>query len=164
MTIETQAKKILSASEYINIATCSKDLIPWNTPVTSVHDQKLNFFWSSWKKAQHSLNIDANPNIFITLYDSTRKRGDNHRKCLYIQAQATQVSNITDINLACELLYSQVSSDRNPEMFLEDSERKIYKAIPSKIWLNDVSERELTKETTKMRVNVSLQNIQNLIA
>lgn len=159
MTLETQAKEILSASEYINIATCSKDLIPWNTPVTGVHDQELNFYWSSWKKAQHSLNIDENHQVFITLYNSTRKRGDNHRKCLYIQAKAEQALELADIDTACKLLYSDMSSDRNPEMFLNDSERKIYKATPRKIWLNDVSERELTRETVKMRVEVSLEKL-----
>ena len=154
MEIENIAKELLNISEYINIATATSSGEPWNTPATGVHDKELNFYWSSWKEANHSINVRANPKVFITLYDSTRKRGDNHRKCLYIKAIASEVTNTSDIEKAMSLLYVEHSTNRETSMFLGEAQRRIYKAIPSQIWLNDKSEREVTKETIKMRIEV----------
>ncbi len=162
MELESRAKELLGVSEYINIATASLDGEPWNTPVTGVHDPLLNFYWSSWKAAHHSKNIQENPRVFLTLYDSTRKRGDNHRRCLYIQAEAMELDNSDEILLAMSLLYG-ASGDRKPTDFLGEAQRRMYKAVPKSLWLNDVSERELTRETVKMRVEVSINTLKKLL-
>ncbi len=162
MELETRAKELLSASEYINIATASKDAQPWNTPATGVHDSQLNFYWSSWKNAQHSINLRANPRVFLTLYDSTRKRGDNHRRCLYIKADAIELNDPSEISIAMNLLYEE-STSCNPSDFLQDAERRMYKARPQELWLNDVSEGEVTSETLKMRVAVSLEALREML-
>ncbi len=159
MEIENIAKELLNVSEYINIATSTASGEPWNTPVTGVYDEELNFYWSSWKKANHSINIRNNPRVFITLYDSTRKRGNNHRRCLYIKAVASEVTDTLDIEKAMSLLYVEHSTNRESNMFLGEAQRRIYKAIPSQIWLNDRSEREVVNETIKMRIEVSLEKL-----
>ncbi|MCB0337667.1 MAG: hypothetical protein KDD62_15230, partial [Bdellovibrionales bacterium] len=92
-----------------------------------------------------------------------RKRGDNHRRCLYIQGQGSEVCERAEIQVAVDLLYPDNPADRDPELFLGDSQRKIYKGIPLKLWLNDVSEKELTKETIKMRVPLSLEVLRTLL-
>ena len=57
------------------------------------------------------------------------------------------------------LLYVEHSTNRESNMFLGGAQRGIYKAIPSQIWLNDRSEREVTNETIKMRIEVSLEKL-----
>ena len=161
MELEKRARELLVSTEYINIATVSVDGQPWNTPVTGVHDKNLNFYWSSWKEAEHSKNIRANSKIFFTLYDSTRKRGDNNRRCLYFKAEAIEVSDKEIVKKAVDLLYPDESEDKNVEFFLGEGLRRIYKAIPSKAWLNDKSERQITKETVKMRIEVPLEGIKS---
>jgi len=162
MELESRAKELLGVSEYINIATASPDGEPWNTPATGVYDQLLNFYWSSWKSAQHSKNVRANPRVFLTLYDSMRRRGENHRRCLYIQAHTIEVENPDDISLAMKLLYGK-SEDRKTSDFLGDEQRRMYKAVPTRLWLNDVSEREVTSKTIKMRIEVSLDSLRELL-
>lgn len=162
MELETRAKELLELNEYINIATASQDAQPWNTPATGVYDSELSFYWSSWKNAQHSINVRANSKVFLTLYDSTRKRGENHQRCLYVKATATELLDPSEISLAINLLYEQ-SSNQKPSDFLGDAERRMYKAIPEQLWLNDLSEKEVTRETIKMRIEVSLDGVRALL-
>jgi len=157
MDLEKRAFEIIKSIEYLNIASSSKDNTPWNTPVYAVADNNLNFYWSSWFNAQHSLNIIENPKVFCSLYDSTRERGDNNRRCLYLEGLANEVTESKEIKKAVELLYeSQDTSDFNM-----DSLRRIYKTSINKIWLNDISERQVTKETIKMRIPVNLERLKD---
>ena len=163
MQLEARARELLGASEYISIATASLDGQPWSTPVTGVHDTKLNFYWSSWKEAVHSKNVRENPAVFITRFDSTRKRGDNHRRCLYIKASATEVEDVELIKTATMLLYGQSDAGYEAEAFLGDAQRRIYQACPEQVWLNDKSERELSSKTIKMRIEVPLPSLIELL-
>ena len=155
MDLEKRALEIINSIEYLNIATCSKDSNPWNTPVYAVTDKNLNFYWSSWFNAQHSLNIVDNPKVFCSLYDSTRKRGDNNRRCLYLEGVASEVTDSKEIKKAVKLLYqSDDTSD-----FSENSLRRVYKISVDNTWLNDISERQVTRETIKMRILVDLEKL-----
>src|SRR4051812_31689203 len=91
------AKELNDSMIYITLATVNDDGQPWNTPVYAVHDEKYNFYWSSWKDAEHSKNIRTNNRIFFVTFDSNRKRGDNHQRGLYVQASANELVNHTDI-------------------------------------------------------------------
>src|SRR5690625_4183597 len=96
--------EILRMCQYANIATC-RDNQPWNTPVTAVADGELNCYWSSWTKAVHSQNIAMNPVVFLTFYDSTRARGTNNRRCLYLRCEANAVTDRNEGRKAHALLY-----------------------------------------------------------
>lgn len=163
MDLAERALALLARNDYINIATVSDDGLPWNTPVYAVYDHGLNFYWSSWKKAEHSVNIRNNGKVFITIYDSTRKRGDNNRRCLYLQGIAVELDEITAIENALELLYADEGSIEPASSFLGDGLRRVYRAVLDQAWLNDKSERQVTSETIKMRVDVSLEEIRALI-
>lgn len=153
-----RARELLETLEYINIATVGANGTPWNTPVFARHDKQMNFYWSSWKDANHSENIRANSKVFFTLYDSTRKRGDNNKRCLYFSGLAIELSDTSEIQSACDLLY-QDEKKALPTDYQADGLKRIYKATPQNCWLNAVSERELTSETVKMRVEVSLNDL-----
>ena len=159
MELEDRAKELLSSIEYINLATVSESGHPWNTPVYAVHDEGLKFYWSSLKDAEHSKFIRANPQIFFTLYDSTRKRGDNNRRCLYFKGKAVELTDQDEIQKALDLLYGDDEGENHATDFLGEGLRRIYSALPEEAWLNDKSERQVTKDTIKMRIEVSLESI-----
>jgi hypothetical protein len=159
MELVFRAIELLDTIEYLNIATSSESNEPWNTPVYAASDSSLNFYWSSWKDAQHSINIRTQPSIFITLYDSTRKRGDNNRRCLYIQAVATELAELDEITLGAQLLYPMESTTINFQDFTGEGLRRIYRASPSAVWLNDISERQVSTQNTKMRIEVDLAEL-----
>ena len=66
-----EAAKILKDQLYINLATVTPSGKPWNSPVFTSYDKNLNYYWASWRKNQHSINIRKNPEVFVTVYDST---------------------------------------------------------------------------------------------
>lgn len=148
--------EILRACQYANIATC-KDNEPWNTPATVVPDPNLIFYWSSWTQAVHSRNIDANPVVFFTFYDSTRARGTNNKRCLYLRCEAVAVSDEAESRKAHELIYPGELVDLTS--FLGSGQKRFYRARPSQAWVNVLSERELQPGTVKMRAEVSLASI-----
>lgn len=164
MELATRARELLAAIAYINLATVSPDGRPWNTPVYAVHDEQLRFYWSSWKEAEHSKNLRTNPAVFFTLYDSTRQRGDNNRRCLYFAGEAVELADAAEIQRGLALLYAEDASEMDAAEFLDEGLRRIYRAMPHAAWLNDKSERQVTRETVKMRVDVALEDLRALAA
>ena len=135
-----RAKDIISKILYITIATASKDGTPWNSPVYSAFDEKYNFYWASWRENRHSKNIKENNNIFIVIYDSTVPEGTGEG--VYVQAKAYQLEDPKEIENALKYLDGRVNKKKDPTTrvaeFQGDKPRRIYKAIPEKIWMNDV--------------------------
>jgi len=148
--------ELLRTCLYANIATCH-DNEPWNTPVTAIRDSSLNLYWSSWIHAVHSRNIAANPRVFITFYDSTRARGTNNMRCLYLRCEAAVVSDPDEACKAHELIYPTVRIDLTD--FSDHGLKRFYRARPLEAWLNILSERELQPTTIKMRSEVPLESI-----
>ncbi|MGM8850380.1 pyridoxamine 5'-phosphate oxidase family protein [Salinicola halophyticus] len=147
---------LLANCLYANIAT-SRDDVPWNTPVTAIPDSALTFYWSSWKEAVHSHNIAANPRAFLTFYDSTRIRGTNNLRGIYLQCEAGEVTDIDEAEKAFRLLYPDDTVDLTS--FLGDGIKRFYRATPRRAWLNSLSEKELAPDTLKMRTEVSLEDV-----
>ncbi len=150
------AASLLATCRYINIASVGDDG-PWNTPVTAVADAGLGLYWSSWIQAQHSRNIRADARVFLTLYDSTRERGTNRLGCLYLRARARQVEERDEAEKAHRLIYPGTAVELDG--FLDAGPKRFYCATPEAAWLNDLSERELTPQTVKMRMEVPLAAI-----
>jgi hypothetical protein len=152
--LASRALELLSGPPYFNVATAS-DGQPWNSPVWAARDDDLNLYWSSWIKAVHSENIARNPRVFLTLFDSTRKRGTNNMRCLYLQCTAVAVEDPAEAHRAFALLYpgEQITLDD----FLGAGQKRIYRATPLHAWLNCLSERELSPSTIKMRAEIPLR-------
>jgi len=149
-----RALELLGGTPYFNIATEGGGQ-PWNSPVWAAHDEQLNFYWSSWVKAVHSENIAANPRVFLTIYDSTRKRGTNNMRCLYLRCTAHAVEDLAEANKAFALLYPGEPPATGD--FLGAGQKRFYRATLLEAWLNCLSERELSPATIKMRADVSLE-------
>lgn len=150
----SRAIELLRGPPYFNVATSSDDQ-PWNSPVWVARDDDLNLYWSSWIKAVHSENIVKNPHVFMTIFDSTRKRGTNNMRCLYLQCIASIVEEPAEVHRALALLYP--GEPVALEDFLGAGQKRIYRAIPLRAWLNCLSERELTPATIKMRAEIPLE-------
>lgn len=153
-----RSAEILTRCLYANIATSSED-IPWNSPVTAIPDPALTFYWSSWAQAVHSRNIAANPRAFLTFYDSTRARGTNNLRCVYLQCEAGEVTDADEAEKAFALLYpDDVLTNKTVDLtsFLGEGIKRFYRATPMQAWLNSLSEKELEPSTLKMRTEVSL--------
>lgn len=135
VSLNEQARQIISKILYITLATVDKDGQPWNSPLYSAFDKDYNFYWASWKENNHSKNILENNNVFIVIYDSTVPEGTG--RGVYIRAKAYEVSDLKELASALYLMYSRKSkSPRKILEFLKGYPRRVYKAVPEKVWLN----------------------------
>lgn len=136
-----KAKEIIEKILYITIATCSKDGKPWNSPVYSAFDEQYNFYWVSWKENQHSRNVKENNNVFLVVYDSTVPEGTGEG--VYIQAKAYELNGEKEIEKILGYLYKRKGQDpkkREAKEFMGNYPRRVYKAVPEKVWMNDIGE------------------------
>jgi nitroimidazol reductase NimA-like FMN-containing flavoprotein (pyridoxamine 5'-phosphate oxidase superfamily) len=151
-----KAWKIIEKILYITIATVSKDGRPWNSPVYSAFDEKYNFYWASWKENQHSKNIRDNNQVFIVIYDSTVSEGTGEG--VYIQAKAYELGDEKEIKHALIYLDGRVNKKKDPKtriaQFQGDKPRRIYKAIPEKVWVNDVGDVNGSYVDTRVEVDL----------
>ena len=148
-----RAAELIKQFPYLNLASSAADR-PWSSPVYAVHDGELNFYWSSWTEAAHSVNLARNPRASFTIYDSTRPRGTNNYRCLYVDCTVATITGRAEAERAFRMIYP----DQPVALadFLAPGIKRFYEAKPRAAWLNCLSERELTPSTLKMRVEISL--------
>ncbi len=152
--LSKKAREIISKILYITIATVGVDGKPWNSPVYSAFDENYNFYWISWKKNQHSKNIKKNNNIFLVIYDSTLPFESGAHIGVYVQAKAYELSDDKDTKYALKYLNARAGNHKLSQ-FKENMPRRIYKAVPEKIWLNDVG--EISGNYIDKRIEITLQ-------
>jgi general stress protein 26 len=152
--LTARAAELVKSIAYLNVASCAAQH-PWSSPVYAVPDAQLDFYWSSWKDAVHSRNLAANPRAAFTLYDSTRLRGTNNFRCLYVACTVAELSDAAEADRAFRMIYPDDAVDLKD--FLAPGIKRFYRARPTGAWLNCLSERELTPSTIKMRVEISLE-------
>jgi hypothetical protein len=128
------AKAIIDQIKYTTIATVGSDGQPWVTPVAAVHDADYNFYWASWTENQHSKNVAARSNIAIVIYNSTPV-GDSEPG-VYIRAKAIQLTDEQEV-ASVALLLEDPYNPSEGEYYLGEYPRRIYKATPACVWLND---------------------------
>ena len=130
-----RAKQIINQIIYITIATVDKDAQPWNTPVYSAFDERYTFYWISSPESQHSQNIATNHRAFLSIYDSTVAEGT--AEGVYIQAEASELADASEIEHALKLLASRKNkTPKAVELFLNNAPRRVYKAVTQKAWIN----------------------------
>ncbi len=155
--LNKRAKEIIEKILYIIIATSTKDGRPWNTPLYSAYDKNYNFYWASDQNGQHSKNILENNSVFIVIYDSTVPEGTGEG--VYIQAKAHMLTEEIEILDALSVLDKRVgkTKKRNAKNFLGDYPRRIYKAIPEKVWIN--GDGKISGNYIDVRIPVDLLKI-----
>lgn len=153
-----RAKEILEKIIYATVATVSSDGQPWNSPVRHVYDRELNIYWFSDKESQHSRNIRENENVLIVIYDSTVPEGDGEG--VYIQAKAHELNDPKVVSFARRIKKGPGLDE--PDDFIGDAVRRVYKAIPQKIWTNDAEIHDGTF-IKDYRVEIPLGKLRGLI-
>ena len=146
-----RARRIVEEIKYITIATASSAGEPWNSPVYCAFDVDYNFYWASDREARHSRNIRENPRVFLAIYDSTVPEGTG--KGVYVQATAAELDDPDDIREGLARLDCRVGKqhEQHPPQFMGPTRRRIYRAIPQRVWVNEV---EHSGEPIDVRIEV----------
>lgn len=157
------AIKIIRKIEYMNIASITPGGMPWNTPVYCGYDGDLNFYWFSWRKNQHSVNVRNNKNVFVTVYDSTAPASTGVG--VYLEGEAKELTNPKDMLIGITVVYKRSKHKiRAIAEFLKHFPRRIYRFMPKKAWINGDSDingnfidirEELNLEQMKEHLNNS---------
>jgi len=159
-----RAAEIINNIIYITIATGSKGGQPWNSPVYSGFDEDLNFYWSSDKDAQHSKNVRDTGKVFLVIYDSTAPESTGEG--VYIQADAHELGENDEIQVARRVTQTRKSQEdelgkKEYEKFTGSAVRRVYKAVPQKVWMNDVELDKNSKYIRDIRINVPITELKS---
>jgi general stress protein 26 len=128
-------KEIIDNIKYITVATADENGQPWNTPVTGFHfENDYTFYWASWSENQHSKNICKNSKAFIVIYDSTPDNGPTPG--VYMLAEAKELTDEQEIMEAARVFKNDQYNPADGKEYTGTKPRRIYKAMPQKIWLN----------------------------
>lgn len=163
---DKRAAEIINRILYITIATTSEDGQPWNSPVYSGFDKDLNFYWSSDKAGQHSKNIRANGKAFLVIYDSTAPEGTGEG--VYLQCEVVELGEHEEIMAARRTTQTRKGqldemAENEPAKFTGSAVRRVYKAVPQRIWMNDVELDENDKYIRDIRVEVSKEELKKYL-
>lgn len=152
--LEQRAKEILEKIIYATLATVSEDGSPWNSPVRHVYDNDLNIYWFSDKENQHSKNVRSNGQVFIVIYDSTVPEGDGEG--VYLRCKVEELEDPDEIRKARRIKKEREMNDANE--FLGDAVRRVYKAVPQRVWMNDAEIKD-GKFIRDYKVELSLDEL-----
>jgi Pyridoxamine 5'-phosphate oxidase len=143
-----RATKILKTIQYATLATVCTNGRPWNSPVWAMHDTSLTLYWFSDKRSQHARNVRYNGRVFIVIYDSTlsQRLPTGDRNGLYIQARAYEVADPAEIRVIRQMKKGRTQDD--PRLFMGAGIRRVYKAVPERVWMNDAEQHEARLSAT----------------
>ena len=129
------AIRVIKSVKYLNLATVTSEGKPWNTPVFCSYNDALHFHWLSWKENQHSVNVEHNPNVFATLYDSSVPEGTGFG--VYFEGIAHRIENIPELAQALVGHYGRSNKKvRATKLFLTSYPRRAYAFVPTRAWVN----------------------------
>jgi general stress protein 26 len=156
---DKRAVEILSKIRYATIATANKNGKPWNSPVAHEYDNQLNVYWFSDKQNQHSQNVRENEDVFIVIYDSTVPEGDGEG--VYIEAKAVELTDREEI-LTVRKIKKGEDYEGDPNDFLGNAVRRVYKAVPQRVWMNDAEVKDGVF-IRDYRIDISLETVRSLL-
>lgn len=151
---------IIKKIEYINIASITPEGLPWNTPVYTAFDNDLNFYWLSYKKNQHSINVRNNKNVFVTIYNSTVPTGTGVG--LYFNGHAHEITNPKEMLIGLTVVYKRSKHKmRDIVEFLTHYPRRVYKFTPTKAWIN--GDGDIEGNFIDIRTELNIEKIKEKI-
>jgi len=155
------AAQYFSEVAYCALGTLMPDQLPWVTPVYFSTTPDLQVIWVSGINAQHSLNIQANPRIVITFFDTETPFGN--AQGLYTVGSARVLSD-SELQWGCQVFYSRrfprpedfAQKARKPEEFREPSPRRMYMCQIEQAWVLDPAGDPIYGRLLDSRIEVDL--------
>lgn len=83
------ARAILNENILGNVATVNEDGSPWASPIHVFSDEEA-VYWFSYEDKQHSLNVERDPRVSLTLFSPDESRGP---KGIYINGIVTKLDD-----------------------------------------------------------------------
>jgi uncharacterized pyridoxamine 5'-phosphate oxidase family protein len=99
------AQEILNENILGTIATVNEDGSPWSTPVHLFSDEKA-VYWFSYEDKIHSLNIERDARVSVTLFSSDASRGP---KGVYLNGRVTKM-NVDEMAVAKQLMLAKIGT------------------------------------------------------
>jgi len=153
-----KAAEILDRKKIIVIATVGKDGQPWNTPVAGFRfSGDINFYWTSWEENQHSKNIRENKKVFIIVFDEESAEG------VYCLANAYQINDEEETLAVAKVFGSDKYNSSDGREYLGNKPRKIYKAVPTRAWINADKRDVAGKFLHDTRVEIDLRTLKTSV-
>lgn len=160
------AADYLADTTYLALATVGADGNPWITPLYYSTTPTLDVLWASAADARHSYNIQANPRVAISCYDSSAKFGT--AQGLYLEADAKALAQ-EELQAACQAFYKRRFNDedtlrrkgRGPADFLPPSPRRMYRAEILQAWVLSPEGHSTYGPLVDERVSIPLELIRS---
>jgi uncharacterized protein YhbP (UPF0306 family) len=156
MNLRKLAVEIINNSLYLSLAT-SVNNDTWVTPLWYATDKDYNFYFVSDKNTKHVTHLIENQKVAFCIFDSNKN--PNNVTGLQVSAIAKEI-NLKEIPGAIKCIFSkngseafkEYSKDWNKvETYSKLANTRIYKLIPTNIWILDINAEEDNK-----RVEVKL--------
>lgn len=103
MNMPEDARAILNENLVGAVATLNEDGSPWISPVHIFSDER-NVYWFSDEDRQHSVNVDRDPRVSLTLFSPDASRGP---KGVYINGAVTKL-DVTNTTEAKKLIEAKI--------------------------------------------------------
>ena len=132
------AADIIHNNPFITLSTTSIQCEPFSTILFAAVDDDLNFYWISSSDAQHSINLDATPEAYLSIQGTST----NQNKGVYIKVESTMLTDFEKIEKAGQLLAVKADEQtsfvypfKNIELS-DESTLNYYKASIKKLWIS----------------------------
>lgn len=112
------------------------DKTPWPAIVYFIPDEDLNLQFVSHPDDKHSKNLETNPDITCTIYDSSQLNKDEKLGLQYL-GSTTIVKKLNKLKILVKFWNKHIAGEHgvrfDPKTFLRAGSSRIYKITPKKI-------------------------------
>jgi nitroimidazol reductase NimA-like FMN-containing flavoprotein (pyridoxamine 5'-phosphate oxidase superfamily) len=98
-------KSIIASNLFMTLAT-SANSIPWSCPLFFASDKDLNIYFTSYNNALHVKQIEQNPNVAVSIFDSHAMPGTGNTQAVYISGKCSIVLG-EELAYAIEVVYKK---------------------------------------------------------
>ncbi len=98
-----EVRTILNENILGTVATINEDGSPWSSPIHIFSDDRA-VYWFSQESAQHSLNVEKDPRVSLTLFSPDTSRGP---KGVYINGSVTKL-DVNETTEAKQLMVAKI--------------------------------------------------------
>src|ERR1035437_1513107 len=98
-------RNIISSNLFMTLATSANN-IPWSCPLFFASDENLNIYFTSYNDALHVKQIEQNPNVAVSIFDSHAMPGKGNTQAAYISGKCTRVLG-EELSRAIEVIYAK---------------------------------------------------------